>query len=72
MEACVHGAVFVCVHHQMTGLEGGCPANGRTGFCVLRQLLEKVVVLLVCFQRAGGKRLERGDPAGWLRSALPT
>lgn len=45
----------MCVHHQITGLEGDCPANGSTRFCVLRQLLEKIMVLLVYFERAGGR-----------------
>lgn len=45
----------MCVHHQITGFEGDGPADGSTGFCVLRQLLEKVMALLVCFQRAGGR-----------------
>lgn len=49
MELCL------CVSYQITVLEGDSPANGNTGFCVLRQLLEKVMVLLVCFQRAGGR-----------------
>lgn len=35
------------VYYQITLLEGDCPANGNKGFCVLRQLLEKGMVLLV-------------------------
>lgn len=52
----------MCVYYQITVLEGDCPANRNTGFCVLRHVLEKVMALLVCFQRAGGR--------GWSREIL--
>lgn len=42
-------------YSQVTVLEGHCPANGNTDFCVLRRLLDKVMALFVCFQRTGGR-----------------
>lgn len=45
----------MCVYSQVTVLEGHCPANGNSDFCVLRHLLDKVMALFVCFQRTGGR-----------------